>query len=89
MAKRSTLQQYCLKAPSELFSEIDKNRMLLAGISNVSGTTRADYIRDAIEHYNRYFTEVVERKVKRFKTIEDEFDDVTGFYYDNGVDVRW
>ena len=89
MTKRSTLQQYCLKAPRELFNQIDKNRMLLAGVSNASGTTRADYIRDAIEHYNRYFSEVVERKVKRFKSIEEEFDDVAGFYYDNGVDVRW
>ena len=59
MTKRSTLQQYCLKAPRELFNQIDKNRMLLAGVSNASGTTRADYIRDAIEHYScRHLTGV-------------------------------
>lgn len=82
-------QQYCLKASKELFDEIDRQRMMLAGISNIHGTSRADYIRDAIQHYNEYHSEIVESKVAKFKVIEEEHDEPLMFYHSNGVDISW
>ena len=89
MSKNSSLQQYCLKASPELFDEIDKQRMLLVGITNPQGVSRADYIRDAILAYNEYHARVVEEKAERLRALNNEYDEPVGFYYDNGQDIRW
>jgi hypothetical protein len=89
MAKNSSLSQYCLKASPDLFDEIDKQRMLLVGIANPQGVSRADYIRDAIVAYNEYHSKVVESKAQRLRELNDEYDEPVSFYYDNGTDVRW
>ena len=48
--------------------------------------TRADYIRDAIDEYNKYMDKVIRPRVE---TVVEEIDEPLGFYYDNGTDVRW
>ncbi len=82
-------QQYCLKASKELFDEIDRQRMLLAGITNIAGVSRADYIRDAIRHYNQYHAEIVENKAQRFREIEEDCEMPLVFYHSNGIDVTY
>ena len=80
------LKQYCLKMSHSLWNDVDKNRMALVGTLYPQGITRADYIREAVTHYNKWNAEVVAPKMTALKK---EMDEPIGFYIDDGLDVRW
>ena len=60
--------------------------MSLVGITNPTGITRADYLRDAVTAYNRYMDQHVSPKVSAMK---EDLDEPWTFFYDNGQDVSW
>ena len=78
-------KSYCLKLEEELWQEIDRNRMLTAGVLNV-GISKVDYIRDAIVAYNEYFRRQVEPRLKK---MHQEIDTPVTMYFTDGLDIRW
>lgn len=84
--QRDPLQQYCLKMSQSLWEEVDRHRMSLVGITNPTGITRADYLRDAVTAYNKYMEQVVSPKVNAMK---EDLDEPCSFFYDNGQDITW
>ena len=84
--QRDPLQQYCLKMPQSLWEEVDRQRMSLVGITNPTGITRADYLRDAVTAYNQYMEQVVSPKVSAMK---EDLDEPCSFYWTDGQDVSW
>ncbi len=78
-------KSYCLKLEEELWQEIDRNRMLTAGVLN-AGISKVDYIRDAIIAYNEYFRKQVEPRVKK---AHQSLDAPMSMYFSDGLDIRW
>ena len=78
-------KSYCLKLEEELWQEIDRNRMLTAGVLN-AGISKVDYIRDAIVAYNEYFRKQVEPRVRK---THQEIDAPVSIYFSDELDIRW
>ena len=82
----SKMKPYVLKMTEEQWSQLDSNRMSLVGSLYPQGITRADYIRNAFDAYNKYFEEKVSPAYRNQKNLQDPI----GFYHDNGLDVvKW
>lgn len=86
MPRGNPMTGYCIKMSEDQWSEVDRNRTLMCGVTRGQSVTRADYIRDAINEYNKYMDKVIRPRVE---TVVEEIDEPIGFYYDNGTDVRW
>ena len=86
MPRGNPMTGYCIKMSEDQWSEADRNRTLMCSVTRGQSITRADYIRDAINEYNKYMDKVIRPRVE---TVVEEIDEPIGFYYDNGTDVRW
>ena len=67
MQRRNKLIPYSLKLDSELWSEIDRNRMSMVGVLHPQGITKVDYIRNALTAYNEYFEKSILPRVNAVK----------------------
>ena len=86
MSKRQTLVPYTLKLEGEMWSQIDRNRLSMVGVLHPQGITKVDYIRNALDAYNRYFEEQV---MPRVAAVKEEIDLPLPVFIQNGVDVVW
>ena len=77
---------YCIKMSEEQWSEVDRNRTLMCGVTRGQSVTLLDYIRDAINEYNKYMDKVIRPRVE---TVVEEVDEPTGFYERQRNGLRW
>jgi hypothetical protein len=83
---KKILTPYTLKLEQEMWSQIDRNRLSMAGVLHPQGITKVDYIRNAIDAYNQYFEEQV---MPRVAVMNEQVDLPLPIYIQNGVDVEW
>ena len=83
---RKKLVPYTLKLEPSMWHQIDRNRLSMVGILHPQGITKVDYIRNALDAYNKYFEDQIQPRVK---AVREEIEPPLGFYYSNGTDVPW
>ena len=83
---KKILTPYTLKLEQEMWSQIDRNRLSMAGVLHPQGITKVDYIRNAIDAYNQYFEEQV---MPRVAVMNEQVDLPLPIYIQNGVDVEF
>jgi len=83
---KHNLVPYTLKLERDMWSQIDRNRLSMVGVLHPQGITKVDYIRNALDAYNKYFEDHV---MPRVTVVKEEIDDPLPIYFQNGIDVVW